>query len=229
MRQNNETVSGLILLTCLVLLSGCDQRNDTDPLHKVNGSVHVTAGTAPTSADTVNGSIDIDAKAEVTEATTVNGGIHVGANATVVSLSTVNGGIVLGAGARVAKSIELVNGGVSLADGAEVLGSVTNVNGKIVLHSAHVGGGISTVAGDILVSGTSTVEGGIHVQKSSGIGGILHFVSTPPRVEIGPGVIVQGELKFEREVKLYVSDKATIGPVVGATVIPFTGDTAPQD
>jgi hypothetical protein len=38
---------------------------------------------------------------------------------------------------------------------------------------------------------------------------------------------VQGDLRFEREVKLYVSDKETIGPVMGATPIPFAGDTAP--
>jgi hypothetical protein len=210
-RQNNKTACRLLLLNLFVLLSGCDQGNDTDPLHKVNGSVHVTAGTALTSAETVNG------------------GIHVGANATVTSLTTVNGGIVLGAGAHVAKSIEAVNGGISLAEGAGVLGSVTNVNGKIVLRSAQVGGGIMTVDGNILIDGTSKVEGGIHVQKPGGLGGIIQLVSSPPRVEIGPGAIVQGELKFDREVKLYVSDKATIGPVVGATAIAFAGDTAPQD
>ncbi len=38
---------------------------------------------------------------------------------------------------------------------------------------------------------------------------------------------IQGELRFEREVKLYVSDKAIIGPVTGATPISFSGDTAP--
>jgi DUF4097 and DUF4098 domain-containing protein YvlB len=225
MRNNNETILRLVLCAFLMLLSGCDQASDADPLHKVNGSVHVAAGAAPNSANTVNGSIDIDDRAEVTEATTVNGGIHVGANATVTSLNTVNGGVVVGAGTRVAKNIELVNGGISLSDGTEVLGSVTNVNGKIALHSAHVGGGIKTVDGDILIYGASHVEGGIHVQKSSGI----QLISSVPHVEIGPGATVQGELKFEREVKLYVSDRANIGPVTGATAIPFTGDAAPQD
>ncbi len=229
MRYKNETISGLILCALFVLLPGCDQANDGDPLHKVNGSVHVAAGAAgaaSNSANTVNGDIDIDDKAEVTEATTVNGGIHVGSNATVGSMNTVNGGIVVGAATRVAKDIESVNGGISLADGTEVLGSATNVNGKIVLHSAHVGKGITTVNGDVLIYGTSRVEGGIHVQKSSGL---IQLVSSVPHVEIGPGATVQGELKFEREVKLYVSDRANIGPVTGASAIPFTGDTAPQD
>jgi hypothetical protein len=41
---------------------------------------------------------------------------------------------------------------------------------------------------------------------------------------IGPGAVVKGELRFEREVRLYVSDTATIGNVVGATPVKFSGD-----
>jgi DUF4097 and DUF4098 domain-containing protein YvlB len=199
-------------MACLLLLPGCDQANDGDSLHKVNGSVHVTAGTAPGDADTVNGGIDIDDGATVRDATTVNGGIQIGARATATSLHTVNGGITVGAGTRVAKGIESVNGGISLGEGAEVVGSVSNVNGKISL---------TAVAGDVLIHGASQVQGGIHVEKHSGI----QLISKLPRIEIGPGATVQGELKFDREVRLYVSEKATIGPVTGAT--PFTGDAAP--
>jgi hypothetical protein len=39
---------------------------------------------------------------------------------------------------------------------------------------------------------------------------------------------VKGELKFERKVRLYVSDRATIGTVTGATPVPFTGDNPPS-
>jgi hypothetical protein len=38
---------------------------------------------------------------------------------------------------------------------------------------------------------------------------------------------VQGNLKFERPVDLYVSDKATIVPVEGAKPIAFSGDAPP--
>lgn len=225
MRYKSQTASGLALMACLALLPGCDQANEGDSLHKVNGSVHVTAGTAPGDADTVNGSIDIDDSATVNGATTVNGAIKVGAQATATNLHTVNGGITVGAGTHVAKNIESVNGGISLADGADIAGPVSSVNGKISLTSAHVGGGITTVAGDISIYGASHVEGGIHVEKHSG----FQLISKLPRVEIGPGATVQGELKFDREVRLYVSDKATIGPVTGATAIPFTGDAAPRN
>jgi hypothetical protein len=45
---------------------------------------------------------------------------------------------------------------------------------------------------------------------------------------IGPGATVQGDLRFERTIQLFVSDKATIGTVTGAAPIPFTGDTPPN-
>ena len=84
---------------------------------------------------------------------------------------------------------------------------------RSIYSSAHVGGGIKTVNGSISIMGTSHVEGGILVEKPNGI----MFNSEDPVIVIGPGAVVQGELKFERKVKLYVSDKATIGTVTGAT------------
>jgi DUF4097 and DUF4098 domain-containing protein YvlB len=214
----------LALTGILIVLAGCDGPDTGNEMKKINGSVHVAAGTAPQAAGTVNGDIHIDDNAAVTEANTVNGGIQLGSNATASTLNTVNGGIMVGSNSHVAKDAASVNGSVTLHDGADVLGRVSNVNGKIELTAAHVAGGITTVAGDIAIHGPSRVEGGILVEKNTQL---IHIGSGVPRVEIGPGATVQGELRFEREVKLYVSDKATIGPVTGATPIPFTGDTAP--
>jgi len=53
-------------------------------------------------------------------------------------------------------------------------------------------------------------------------------VQQVPRIVIGPGATVQGDLRFERTVQLYVSDKATIGTVTGATAIAFSGDAPPN-
>jgi hypothetical protein len=44
---------------------------------------------------------------------------------------------------------------------------------------------------------------------------------------IGPGAVVEGDLRFERDVRLYVSDQATVGPISGATAIRFSGDRPP--
>ncbi len=102
---------------------------------------------------------------------------------------------------------------------------MTNVSGKIALNGAHVAGGIVTVNADISVLGNSRVEGGITVKKPSGL--FFHVSDAVPQIIIGPGAIVQGNLRFEHKVALYVSDHATVGPVIGATAIPFSGPTPP--
>jgi hypothetical protein len=214
------------LLATLAVLSGCDESTNGDASSKVNGSVHIMAGKAAGIADTVNGSIEIDANAAVTAAKTVNGGIRLGANASADSLTTVNGSITLDAGAKVAGPVETVNGGVILRDGADIAGPLENVNGKISLTASHVAGGIKTVNGSIDITGNSRVEHGLLVQKPSSE--FFHFGNDVPRIVIGPGSTVDGDLRFERQVQLYVSDRATIGPVIGATAISFSGDAPPR-
>ena len=223
-RSRIRVRSALTLVAGCIVLGGCGA-DDGDGSRKINGSVHVVAGRAPADAETVNGGIDIDDNATVITADTVNGGIHLGAHASAEALRTVNGSITVGAGGRVAQRAESVNGGVSLHEGAEVLGAVANVNGRIEIDGAHVGGGIKTVNGSIAIRGPSRVEGGILVEKAGGQ--LIHFGSDVPRIEIGAGAVVQGNLRFEREVKLYVSDKATIGPVTGATPVTFSGNSPP--
>ena len=201
-------------------LCGCDISIDGDDSNKINGSVHVPAGKPASDAHTVNGAIRVDDNASINSAATVNGSIHLGDHASATSLKTVNGSIALGAGAHDSGVAGSVNGELSLAEGAEVSGSLTNVNGKIMLNAAHVAGGIKTANGSISIMGASRVEGGIQVIKPSG----FSFDNEEPVIIIGPGATVQGELRFERPVKLYVSDKAAIGTVTGATPVMFTGD-----
>ena len=224
-----STACGYRILAAIVVgltLMGCDISVDGDGngSTKVNGSVHIAAGKPAEDARTVNGSIHVDDNAAVTSASTVNGSVRLGAHATADSMKTVNGAIALGDGAHVSGRAGSVNGDLNLGNGAEVAGALTNVNGKISLASAHVGGGIKTVNGNISIMGTSHVEGGILVEKPNG----LMFNNEDPVIVIGPGAVIQGEMKFERKVKLYVSDKATIGTVTGATPIAFSGDTPPN-
>lgn len=191
----------------------------------VNGSIRVPAGTHSGSLSTVNGSIHIDEAATAGPARTVNGGIDVAARATADSLTTVNGGVSLGAGAHVSHEVTTVNGSMSLASGSDVGGGLKNVNGRITLAAAHVGGGLRTVSGDIEVSGESRIEGGILVQRPNN--GWFSWSSEKPRkprIVIGPGAVVLGDLHFEREVELYVSERATVGPISGATAIRFSGE-----
>ena len=217
---------GFLAVTTLAALSACGGSYDGDETHKINGSIEVPAGKAPGAVATVNGSIRIDDNAMVTSATTVNGGVKLGDHAAAASLSSVNGSITLGNGSHVSGDASSVNGALTLADGADIAGALSNVNGKITLTAAHVGGGIKTINGGMDIGGASRVEGGILVEKPSGeMTSVFHDV---PRIVIGPGATVQGDLRFERPVQLFVSDKATIGAVTGASPIAFSGDTPPN-
>jgi hypothetical protein len=215
-----------ISLTVVLALSACGESTNGDESTKVNGSIEVHAGKQPGAVATVNGSIQIDDNATITSATTVNGSVHLGNHATATSLNSVNGSITLGAGAHLSGSASSVNGELNLKDGAEISGSLSNVNGKITLTAAHVAGGIKTVNGSMNIAGASHVENGILVEKPSSE--LLQMVQQVPRIVIGPGATVQGDLRFERTVQLYVSDKATIGTVTGATAIAFSGDAPPN-
>jgi len=216
----------LAVLALSTALAACNDADTGDESNKVNGSIHVPAGKPAGAVSTVNGSIQVDANATITSASTVNGGIELGDHASASSLSSVNGSITVGDGAHVSEGASSVNGALSVGDGADIATSLANVNGKITVTGAHVGRGITTVNGSIRITGASHVEGGIAIQKPATE--LLQIVHNIPTIVIGPGARVQGDLRFERTVKLYVSDKATIGTVIGATAIPFTGDKPPE-
>jgi hypothetical protein len=186
----------------------------------VNGPVEVPAGSSAEGATTINGSVTVGDGAQVGETATVNGGVHLGANVTALSARTVNGGIEIGSGTRISHDVEAVNGTIRLSKGVDVGGAVKNINGGIRIDAAHVSNGVSTFTGDIEVGHGSHVQGGIHVQMPD-FGNDEHRT---PRIVIGADSVVEGTLKFDREVKLLVSDTAKIGPVEGATVQLFSGD-----
>jgi DUF4097 and DUF4098 domain-containing protein YvlB len=195
-----------------------------DSIDKVNGSIRVEAGQDIDDVETVNGSIRLDDDAKAEDISTVNGGVTLGRRAQARSIENVNGSITLREGAKVARGVDSVNAAITLEKGADVGGKVDNVNGAIELEEAHVGGGIGTVAGNIEIGANSRVENGIHVEKPHGDWSVHFGKKKVPRIVIGPNAVVQGALVFDREVELYVSDRATIGQVQGATAVKFPGD-----
>jgi cytoskeletal protein CcmA (bactofilin family) len=192
-------------------------------VHTVNGSVTVEDNATAQDVETVNGSISIGSRATVQKVNSVNGGIRVGDGTRAASIDTVNGTLRIGEGAQIAEDVSAVNGSISLARNANVSGRLENVNGKMALEAAHVGRGIETTNGDIDIGPGSRVEGGILVEKPNSHGW-FNGKHRAPVIEIGPDAVVEGELRFEQTVELYVSDRARIGKVTGATPIKFTGD-----
>jgi hypothetical protein len=69
------------------------------------------------------------------------------------------------------------------------------------------------VNGDVRVGAGSRIDGGILVAKSGG------WFSTgwgkAPRITIESGAVVNGTLRFEREVELRIADGAVVGPIEG--------------
>jgi predicted acyltransferase (DUF342 family) len=193
-----------------------------DDISKVNGSIRVEDGRNVGDLDSVNGSVRLGDRSHAKEISTVNGSVDVGNDAVIESAGTVNGRISIGARARVANEVSTVNGSMSFEEGSDVGGEVSNVNGDIRLRAAHLAKGIRTVNGDMDIGADSRIDGGLLVEKSNSWFSFGN--STPPRIVVGPRVVVQGALVFEREVELFISDSATVGEIKGATPVRFSGE-----
>ena len=211
-----------LLIACSATHAYASERD----VSKVNGGITVEDGERYGSLDTVNGGIQIGANARVDSAETVNGGIEVGASSRTGSLETVNGGIRIEENVTTTGDVGTVNGGIFVARGGDIGGDVETVNGAIGLVDTDVSGGIETVNGDLTVGIGSHVRGGIHYPKQN-----RPFISIGkpriPRVIIGPDARVDGPLRFERTVELYVHATARTGAISGATAIRFDTPTPP--
>jgi hypothetical protein len=185
----------------------------TGNISKVNSSITVEAGQQAGDVSTVNGSITLREDARARDAGTVNGSIRIYARAQANEVETVNGGVTLAEDVLVAGNVSAVNGAITLRRGARIDGELENVNGDIQLDAASVRGGIETTNGDIRIGSGSTVDGGILVEKPGGWG--WNNSKRLPHVTIESGAVVNGTLRFEREVELQVASDATVGPVEG--------------
>jgi hypothetical protein len=199
----------------------------------VNGSIHIGENAVTDNVHDVNGSIHVDSGATAQSLGTINGSVHVGERVHVAQgVHTVNGAISIDSGSQVGP-ISAVNGSLTITR-SQVNGEVRNINGGIRILASHVTGSVTGVNGTIEIGSDTHVDGELHVRKNDNGGGwfnwwaLWFFSRSPPRVIIGPGAVVAGPLVFEQEVKLYVSDRATVGPIKGATAIRFSGARPPD-
>ena len=189
-----------------------DAGETSDGASTVNGKVTVGAGATVTGdVSSVNGSVRIEEGATVADAETVNGGLRVADRVRSRSLSTVNGSIDIASDVTVDGEVSAVNGRISVGGGSKVAKDLGNVNGDIELAGSEVGGDVSTVNGDIELAEGAVVMGDVIVEKPRG----WNNSKGKPRVVIGPGSRVEGVIRLEREVKLYISESAEVGGVEG--------------
>ncbi len=194
----------------------------------VNGSITVGPDATVTgNLKTVNGSIRVDDRASIEGAATVNGGLRLADNVRAESLTTVNGSINVGDDGEISDEVGAVNGRISLNRGTRVGDDVGNVNGQIGVAGAEVGGDVTTVNGDIELSDGAVVKGDVVVEKPSNWSWGKEK-SRKPRIVIGPGCRVEGTIRLEREVELFISESAQVGGVSGEMTmddaVRFEGD-----
>ena len=180
----------------------------------VNGSISIGAGAVVTgSVETVNGTIRIDENARVEDVGTVNGSLKIQDGVQSEDLSSVNGSVLVGSYAVVEGDVSVVNGKITLESGTRVSQDVSNVNGEIKLKGAEIGGDLTTVNGDVRLEDQAIVRGNLTVEKPGGWG--HNDSKRKPKIIIGPGSRVEGEIIVEREVELYISESAEVGSVSG--------------
>ncbi len=189
--------------------------SESDGESSVNGSITVGDGAVVSgSLGTVNGAIRVGENAQVKAVETVNGSLTIGSGVKSGGLSTVNGAIGVGSDTTVDGAIEAVNGSISLDNGSSVSGYVENVNGAISLVGSEIAGDLTTVTGNIDLSDASVIKGDIIVEKPGGWN-LSWNKSRKPEITIGPGSRVDGKIRLEREVNLFISEKAEVGGVEG--------------
>jgi DUF4097 and DUF4098 domain-containing protein YvlB len=192
----------------------------------VNGSITVgSKAIVRGSLETVNGAIRIDDGAMVQDLETVNGSIAVGANTQAGDINGVNGSIRLGEQVVVDGGISVVNGKISIERGSRISKDVSNVNGEFEIAGSEIGGSLTTVNGDVLLTDHSVLHGDLMIEKRSGRNSRNQRL---PRVIVGPGSRVIGHIRLERKVELYIHDSASVGGVSGEMAledaIRFSGD-----
>lgn len=227
--RNHPKIATLAIALSLLLLAAPAQavsinksiRIDADRhaegASTVNGSITVGSGaTVSGSLETVNGTIRIDENAIVEDAETVNGSVKVASGVTAGDIGSVNGAIRIGENVTINGEVSVVNGKIGVESGSKISEDVSNVNGEIKIAGAEIGGDLSTVSGDVSLDEDAFLRGNLTIEKPSSWG---KNRSRKPKIIIGPGSRVGGEIVAEREVELYISDTAEVGGVSGVMSI----------
>lgn len=188
--------------------------------------VQVKRGDTARSIYLVDGPVRLDAQARARKIRTVDGDITLERWAQATALRSVDGSIAMEASSSCSGDVHSVDGAIHLGDGVRVAGNVGTLTGSIDMRDALVAGRLETVSGRIRLGGTTRVDQGILLSlpnpKVDDAG-----QKRLPEVVIGPGVVVEGRIVASRGGTLWVSRKATIGPVEGIAVQWFDGAAPP--
>ena len=209
--MNQRKMGRWVGLCALVLATsacaGVDVERVNDPsadFELINGAIRIGPNSQVGSLETVNGSIAVGDRCQVKGIEVVNGAITLGDHVEAGDIESVNGGITAGAALRVDAGIESVNGDIQLGPGARVRGGIETVNGQISFENARIEGGIETVNSSIDTGANSVIVGDIVYERPEG------QLRSVPRLVIGPGTRVEGDVRLDREVAVSIHETARI-------------------
>jgi len=193
----------------------------------VNGSIEVGRDAVVNGGlETVNGGIRVHDNARVERVETVNGAVRLADGVTARDVSSVNGTIEFGSEVSIDGKVSVVNGRIKLGTGSRVSNDVSNVNGEIEIEGSDIGGDLSTVNGDVTLSGDTVLRGDLVVEEPND--GWNRKDRRKPKIVLGPGVRVLGQIDLEQEVELFISEDAEVGGVTGVMTmeqaVRFSGD-----
>jgi DUF4097 and DUF4098 domain-containing protein YvlB len=217
MKTTAITLSAALLAFIAWTTSPVTLASDGRSISTVNGQVEAEDGHTYDTLSTVNGQVRVGRGVTAKEAKTVNGQVLIEEDVKLGKASTVNGQLRVGEGSTIEHEASTVNGGVTLAKRVRVGGDVSTVSGGIELDGAEVGGSITTRNGDIELTDGSHVRGNINVKQKND-SGWSWGKDEPIEVRICATCVVDGELRFDRPVDLYVQPGAKIGKVIGDSV-----------
>jgi DUF4097 and DUF4098 domain-containing protein YvlB len=244
-RLNVLAFSGCLFTAMVALHAG---RSHAENQTSVNKSLSVEAGGKTQRVRSVNGNVRIASNATVESLANVNGDIRLNDGNSARSISNVNGDIQATQALRVGGDVSNVNGEITLGVDAQIGGEVTTVNGGISQSSGTIGQDVNTVNGDVRL-GTVTVQGNVITVwgdvelNGAAIKGSVRVTKPrhsnywgkdpqPPRIVLGAGASVAGEIILEQPALIYVHQSAVMpkisGAMVGGNVIAFSGTQAPS-
>lgn len=223
--------STLSLSACGGFLGSKNVADNTQAPNKdfdtVNGSITIGHHSNVGDLSTVNGSVKVASNSTVGEANTVNGSVIFAESVTAISADTVNGSIKLGENCKIQEAVETVNGSIVANAGCEIGGDFETVNGKLKAINTKIRGQVKTVNGSIVMLDGTVVYEDIVIKKSKGF--FNKSKNKKPKVILGKNVVVKGDLKFEKPVKLYIHDTADVDSdgVENAEITTYSGDDSP--
>lgn len=186
----------------------------------VNGSIRIGEDSQVESIRNVNGSIGLERGVRTGTVRNVNGAIRIDGDGIVKgNIANTNGRIEIGANGRISGGVSNVNGRVTVEEGSRIEGAISTVTGQIQMMASSAAG-VETTKGNIELLDGTHIAGGLTVKRPGG----LSRKNKVPRIVIGDEVKVDGPLRFEQEVELYVHETASVGEVSGAEPILYTGD-----